>query len=141
MNWGKGIAIFLASFMIFITTLAVLLMKADSTLVTEDYYLKELSYGDEILAEKNAMDINAKLELDITLDGVFIKVRNAEIQEQMNVALMRMNDSAKDLAMQANGANLFIPRDQLVDGKYHVTVTWKNGEKAFQLKDEIWISF
>ncbi|MCC5924215.1 MAG: FixH family protein [Crocinitomicaceae bacterium] len=141
MNWGKGIAIFLASFMIFITTLAVLLMKADSTLVTEDYYLKELSYGDEIIAEKNAMDINATLELDITLDGVFLKVRNAEIENQMNVALMRMNDSSKDLAMQANGANLFIPRDQLLDGKYHVTVTWKNGEQPFQLKEQIWISF
>lgn len=141
MNWGKGIAIFLASFMIFITTLAVILMRADSTLVSEDYYLKEISYGDEILAEKNAADLGAILELDVTLDGVFVKVRNVEIIDQMHVALLRMNDSSQDIAMQANRANLFIPAEKLVDGKYYVTVTWQNEEKTFQLKDEIWISF
>ena len=140
MNWGKGIALFLTLFIAFITTLAVILIKADANLVSEDYYLKEIQYEDEIIAMQNAKDSGAKLSQEISADGIFIALKSTEKPEFMLVQLLRGNDPSQDLSFKAKGSSIFIEREQLKTGKYHLTVFWKIDETTYQIKEELWVT-
>jgi len=139
MNWGKGVTIFLVLFIAFITTLAVILMNTSSDLVSEDYYLREVKYGDEITAEQNAKDANSTVELEESAEGLFIQLRTENPADSIQVHLLRANDPAKDFHTSTFGTSLFIERAHLELGKYLLTLTWKVKDDYFQLKKDIWV--
>ena len=139
MNWGKGIAIFLTLFIVFITALGVTLMRANADLESEDYYLKEINYGDEITAQQNANKHGSELDIEIAADGVTIRLKFDGNVESMNSELLRPDNPKLDRLVETNGKVLFIPRDNLTYGKYKLKVNWSDGEKDFQLRDEIWV--
>jgi hypothetical protein len=140
MNWGKGIAIFLVLFIGFILTLAIILMQANTDLVGEDYYIKEIAYEDEIVAESNAQKAGAKIETEVSEEGLFIHIKNIESPEDVTIHLLRGNDQDLDVSVQGDGAATFIERSELVVGKYILTITWKNGDKSYQIKKDIWVN-
>lgn len=140
MNWGKGIGIFLALFIVFISTLAYFLMQANADLVSEDYYLKEVNYGNEIEAHKNAKEVGAKIETEIKEAGVFIQITTETTSPpSINVHLLRNNNPSLDIHKKIDGSAIFIEKEELKEGKYLLTVTWEEDEKTFQLKEELWI--
>jgi hypothetical protein len=139
MNWGKGITIFLVLFIAFITTLAVILMKTSSDLVSDDYYLREVKYGDEITAEQNARDANSSIAIEESDEGLFIQLRTDAPSDSIQVHLLRGNDPSNDFHASTNGTSLFIERARLVQGKYILTVTWKVDDDFFQLKEVLWV--
>jgi hypothetical protein len=140
MNWGKGIGIFLALFIVFISTLAIILMRANADLVSEDYYLKEINYGDEITAYENAKKAGAELFTEIKESGVLIQVKNSTVTpDEIAVHLLRGNNPDQDIHKKETGSSIFISRDEFQNGKYTLTVYWQNEETQFQLKDELWI--
>ena len=59
MNWGKGIVIAFAGFISVIATLVVTSMKQDISLVSQDYYVQELAYQDQIERERNTLRLGA----------------------------------------------------------------------------------
>jgi hypothetical protein len=139
MNWGKGITIFLVLFIAFITTLAIILMRTSSDLVSEDYYLREVQYGDEITAEQNALDAGAELYTEMSDAGLFIQIKQAVLPTEITVHLLRGNDPKKDIHELVQGSSIFLSKDQLTSGKYLLTVNYKMEEHIYQLKKEIWI--
>ena len=139
MNWGKGIAIFLVLFIGFITTLAVVLMRTNTDLVSEDYYLKEVNYETEILAEQNAIDTDAELLIEKDDEGLFIQVKKKKLPNEITIHLLRGNTAKDDINKTATGSSIYISREELKSGKYKLTVTWNEDELPFQLKDEVWI--
>ena len=90
MNWGKGIAIALALFMSFIIYLGVTLMSQDVDLETEDYYLREMAYNEEIKAIKNANS------------GEKIKVKN---EDEQIVVVIPSNADYRDVLIEFNRPN------------------------------------
>lgn len=139
MNWGKGIAIFLVLFIGFITTLAVILMRANTDLVSEDYYLKEVNYGSEIIAEQNAINAEAELILEEDDDGLFIRVKKEVLPEEITVHLLRGNAASDDVRKTTSGSSVYIPKEELLNGKYVLTVNWEIEGQFYQLKEEVWI--
>jgi regulatory protein YycI of two-component signal transduction system YycFG len=139
MNWGKGITIFLVLFIAFITTLAVILMNTSSELVSEDYYLREVKYGDELTAEQNALNAHSSVAVEESKEGIFIQLKTDVTVDSMRVHLLRGNDPTKDFHASTNGTSLFIDRARLVQGKYILTMTWKVNEDYFQRKKDIWV--
>lgn len=139
MNWGKGIAIFLVLFIGFITTLAVVLMRANTDLVSEDYYLKEVNYGSEIIAEQNAINAEAELILEEDDDGLFIRVKKEVLPKEITVHLLRGNAASDDVRKTTSGSSVYIPKEELLNGKYVLTVNWEIEGQLYQLKEEVWI--
>lgn len=139
MNWGKGIAIFLVLFIGFITTLAVILMRANTDLVSEDYYLKEVNYGSEIIAEQNAINAEAELILEEDDDGLFIRVKKEVLPKEITVHLLRGNAASDDVRKTTSGSSVYIPKEELLNGKYVLTVNWEIEGQFYQLKEEVWI--
>ena len=140
MNWGKGIAIFLVLFIGFILTLAIILMQANTDLVGEDYYKKEIAYEDEITAESNAKKSGAEIETEVSEEGLFIHIKNVESPEDVTINLLRGNNQTLDISMPGDGAATFIERSELIDGKYILTTTWKKDSKSYQIKKDIWVN-
>lgn len=140
MNWGKGITIFLVLFIAFITTLAVKLMRTSSDLVSEDYYKREVVYGDEITAEQNAKDARAELITEQNEAGIFIQVKQEVLPTQISIHLLRGNNPEQDIHETVEGTSVFIDRNRLQEGKYLLTATYTIDERAFQLKKTVWIA-
>lgn len=140
MNWGKGITIFLVLFIAFITTLAVILMNTSSELVSEDYYLREVKYGDEITAEQNALNAHSSVAVEESKEGIFIQLKTDVTVDSMRVHLLRGNDPSHDISAATNGTSQFIERNQLEKGKYLLTIQWNADETAYQIKQDLWVN-
>jgi hypothetical protein len=140
MNWGKGITIFLVMFIAFITTLAVILMKTSADLVSDDYYKREVMYGDEVTAEQNALDAKAELVTEQNEAGLFIQIKQNELPTKVNIHLLRGNNPNDDIRLTSDGPSVFIEHDQLTEGKYLLTCSYEVNGKPFQLKKSIWIA-
>ena len=138
MNWGKGIAIALTLFIAFIVTLGVIMIKADANLVSEDYYIREVQYGSEIVAQNNAKRGDIKLSTEITSDGVMFALSPAEVEEG-SLLLRRSNDPDMDVKMTLEGKNIFVDRKVLNPGKYDVVIDWIFEDKSYQIRDILWI--
>ena len=138
MNWGKGITVALIAFIAFITTLGVKMMRADADLVSEDYYIKEVAYGSEIVAQSNAIKSHASLKKEISQDGVMLSLSSTEV-ESGTVKIRRANDPNMDINLKLEGKNIFVDQNQLKKGKYELVIDWSHRNKAYQLRDELWI--
>lgn len=138
MNWGKGIAIFLISFIIFISTLAAILMNASADLESEDYYLKEIKFSEEITAQQNAKNERLSLSSEFDEDGLLLQIKGNASIELAKVRLVRPDDPKKDITKSFKGTMVFISMNDLEPGLYKAIVEWEN-KKTYQLRKEIWV--
>lgn len=139
MNWGKGITIALIAFMSYIIYMAIVLMNQDTELVTPDYYKKEVLFEQEIIAQKNAINNNSKLDLNLSSEGLFIHLNTPDIVNAMHVKLYRPNTKNDDIVVESDGKNIFIDSHELKKGRYLVTAEWASQNKNFQIRDTLWI--
>lgn len=139
MNWGKGIIIALIAFIGFITTLAVFMMKANTQLVSEDYYLQEIEFGSEIKAQSNALSDTSSVKSEVSDAGVYLTIETPTAIQEGSVHLHRPNNKKLDVQQSIEGKHIFIERKVLESGKYRLTIDWFDGEKHFQLREDLWI--
>jgi len=130
-NWGTGIVIAMILFMVFILQFVYRISvydKYDHHLVADDYYKDELKYQEQIDKEENANKLieNVKIiKTDSGLNIVFPKeFESGKISGEIkflrpsNIKL----DIKKKIELLTN--TFFIPRKQLVSGKYNIIVDW-----------------
>ena len=144
LNWGHYIAIALGSFMIFILTLMFTAGDSGHAMVTENYYEKELTFQNEIDAEKRANALTEKPELNAQANGMLLTFP-AEIKEvKGDVYLMRNNDETKDVRMplKLDGNNkMLIPSVKLIDGEYDFFLKWEKDNQEYLVKKTFqWVS-
>lgn len=144
LNWGHYIAIALGCFMIFILTLLFTANDSGHAMVTEDYYEKELTFQNEIDAEKRANALVNKPEIRSQANGFIL-----EFPEEFNTAkgeiyLMRNNDETLDIRkpIKLNKLNqMLIPSVNLKDGEYELFLKWEFDNKEYMIKKSIrWMS-
>jgi len=139
MNWGKGIAIVLGLFIIFISVLAFTLIRQKVDLVTEDYYKEDMAYQQEI----DAFDAGNKLkELKTTQrnNQLIIEFDNNDKTDSVVIHFWRPNDKSLDRSFTVSGTNIFmIPLQTLKDGSYELKCEyWTGTQKSIQ-KSKVWI--
>ena len=74
-NWGTGIVIGIAAFMIFILQYVIRVQldaRYDNELVTEQYYQKETEINGNRLKQENANELDKKLRFEISDKGIDI---------------------------------------------------------------------
>lgn len=125
MNWGKGITIAMVIFMGFILTLVINLSIQDVQLESKNYYQKELKYGDEIKALKNAQALKEKVQILSMEEGIAIQIPDALETNNVLIQLKRPNDENRDLNYTLEGSKtLIIPAEQLEKGVYQVEISY-----------------
>ena len=143
-NWGTGLVIGMLLFIAFIMFLVIKMTTnedLDHDLVTEDYYMREIRYQDEIDAEMNLNDFDEEIQGKKTEDGWLIvfpeEVDASKIKG--TVFLYRPSDKKLDFdfPIQLSDSRLVIPDHRLLEGRWDITINWNYNNKNYLYKNAI----
>ena len=143
-NWGVGIVIAIGCFMSFIIFLGVKMStdkKFDHDLVTKEYYKQELAYQGELDALQNASGLSENVEVDVTNLAIEIKFPAGKTISTGSVNLYRPSNEKLDLEfpVELDKQRMSIPVDQLVEGKYKLSVNWESGNTKYLYREDLQI--
>lgn len=137
MNWGKGITIALICFMGFIVYLATSMMLTKVDLESDDYYIREIAYDEEIEALKNGFEIE-KIAFNQHDDVLSISIPDQVEISNVQIDLQRPNNDELDKVYNfEDSKTLIIGKEDLEKGNYDVEVTFKSGDKICLQKSQI----
>ncbi len=140
-NWGTGIVIAMALFVIFILQFvfrATFYEKYDFHLVADDYYKEELNYQKEIDKEKKANSLKQNIKLVKTGNGLEIVFPSEFEYAKLKgtIKLLRPSnyklDFKSDLKLTSN--TFFIDNKYLLAGIYKITVDWSYNADRYLFK-------
>lgn len=144
-NWGTGIVIAFALFMSFILFFVFSVQsntKYDNELVVEEYYKKELVAQQDIDREQNAYDLNSKVIIKTTDEGISIDFPNNFDYKniQGKVSLYRPSNQKLDfeVPISLSSAHLLIPKSNLVGGRWGISIDWNYQGKKYLNKEEVY---
>ena len=138
MNWGKGIIIFMASFMAFILWMVFTLMSKNTDLESEDYYKKEIEYNKEMKALSNANNAKEKVIIVDKKDYLMLQFPIAEQIDTINVHLFRPNNEKEDKRFIEIGTKtMMIQKSKLKKGIYTMNIQYKIGSETYLQKEEV----
>ncbi len=140
MNWGKGIIIVMASFIVFISVLVVKLISTNVDLESEDYYAREINYSAEMEAIDRANELNDKISLSQSETHLILAVpENLEVQA-LELKLIRIeNDKLDRLFQIKNNRNFSIAKADLVKGIYRIEINYFIDGVRHMQKDQIYL--
>ena len=134
LNWGTSIAIVYGLFAITMVGFVIKSKSMDHSLVTEDYYAKDLAYQQQYDKLTNSQTLANDLKINKLADGLQLLFPTDVQQVSGDILLYRADDKSKDfsvkIAPDAQGQQL-VPTDQLTPGRWTVKVDWQAGGKAF----------
>lgn len=143
-NWGWGVVIALASFMIFIGTIVFQLMfkkEYNHQLVSETYYKDELVFQLELNKIKNGEKLfenvkikneNGNITIIFPTDMDFSKIEGTAYFQYV---MEEKYDFEQKIELKSN--LLEIDSTRLKKGTYRVKIDWKYQDVSYLLKDKI----
>jgi hypothetical protein len=144
-NWGKGIVIAFALFMSFILYFVIKVQsddKYDNELVTQEYYKKEKLVQNNIESIENANSLQVKVTMAKTEKGLVISFPDSLAPQKIKgkISLYRPSNQKLDFEtlISLSGSDLLIPKNNLVDGLWGITVAWEYEGKKYLNKEEIY---
>lgn len=144
-NWGKGIVIAFGLFMSFILYFVIKVQsddKYDNELVTQEYYKKEKLVQNNIESIENANSLQVKVTMAKTEKGLVISFPDSLEPKNIKgkVSLYRPSNQKLDFEtlISLSGSDLLIPKNNLVDGLWGITVAWEYEGKTYLNKEEIY---
>ena len=143
-NWGHGIVLTLAFFVLFIGSFVYKTFtksKYEYKLTSENYYEDELNYQDEIESQKNAKELTQDVFTRRTDKGLEIVFPpNLDYSEITgHLKMLRNNkdgiDIEKDFTL--TDSLLLIPEDSLASGRYNCKMDWEYKGTPYQLRKKL----
>lgn len=120
MSWGRGVAIALISFIVFIATLVTIIIRQKVDLVSEDYYQNEIAFQDEIESRQKGAQL-APYTINREKEFYIFSFPSKSEMDSITVRLVRPNDERMDQTYRVKqDAPLIIPQEVLVKGRYQV---------------------
>lgn len=144
-NWGWGIVIALATFMIFISSIVLQLIfdkKYEHQLVSENYYKDELLYQLEVDKIERAEQLTENVSIENQhgkVSIIFPKNMNFKSIEG-TINLQYIIDEKFDLEykIKLNNNNVFVvDSSKLKKGKWQIKVDWNYQNISYLLKENI----
>ncbi len=137
MSWGRGIALALICFIGFILTLVVIIMRQNVDLVTDDYYLDELAFEDEMEARVNGNQTE-RYQSSMKDDFLIFEFPQALKTDSILIKLIRPNDERMDQVYRIKTNQPFlIPQEVLVKGNYQVECSYFSDGKRLSQYGEL----
>ncbi len=143
-NWGTGIVVAMLLFMIFILQFVyrvTFVDKYNHHLVSEEYYEEELHYQEVIDKTNNAAKLKENVKIVSSDKGINILFPSEFDEKKIEgmVYFKRLSNAKLDFNknIDLSDHSLFIPKDQLVSGKWIIKIDWKYEDEAFMLTETI----
>lgn len=144
MNWGTGLAIWLALFIAFILYFVIRIStdkKYDYDLVTEEYYKKEMVFQQEMDAEANSNTLNGRISGEKISEGWMLTFpENMDYSKiEGTVYLYRPSNKKLDfqLPLKLSNSQVLIPDQRLLAGRWNTIVQWSYKGEDYLYKNEI----
>lgn len=139
-NWGTGIFIFLALFLLASAGFIIYAFHQKVNLVHRDYYEKGNDYTGEMDIKARSACFNALISISEISDSVKISFP-AELDGKIdsgNVLFYRPSDMNLDVShkFSAIGNHLALSGKGLVAGRYIIRIKWFTNAKAYEVDKE-----
>lgn len=141
MNWGKGLAIAMISFMIFILYMVFTLISKTTDLESTDYYKKEIEFEKEIIALQNTNRLKEKVKISQNEDYVVVQFPALEKMDSLKIHLFRPNNEKEDQFFSVEDSKIMlIPIKKLKKGTYDLNLQFKMNNDLYMQKESIVIT-
>jgi hypothetical protein len=137
MGFRNGIIAGMVLFMVFILSLVVVLSSKGSELTTEDYYLKDKNFQQNINARQLAMDIQNPAIVKIENKLLSIAFKENRLAEKVKISFSRPNDKALDREVKIGTIPSTVPVKFLKNGNYDMVITYEIEEKKYEQVEEL----
>ncbi len=122
-NWGTGLAITLAIFVIGMGTVLYKALNQRHDLVTTDYYAKEIAYQETIEQKKNAAALDEKCTLKVEDEALLLHFPTSlkGLLASAEIEMYSPTHAEKDFYLSQKEwrvASLEIPKEKLSAGKW-----------------------
>jgi len=141
-NWGTGIVIAMALFIVFILSFVyktIAIDKYEHHLVSEDYYKDELYYQEEIDKLNNASKLSENITLSNSSQGITIQFpENLDFNKIKGTIYFLRRSNYKldfDKEIKLNDHFIIIPDSLLVSGKWIIKIDWQYNDEKYLLKE------
>jgi hypothetical protein len=140
-DWGTGIFIFLALFLLGSAAFIIFAMRQDVNLVHKDYYEKGVDHSEQMNTNSRSADfINA---LSVSLQNDFLKI---DIEETLSaqidsgtVLLFRPSNSKNDVSVPVvkSAKVVLVPKKDLLNGRYIMKFSWYSDGLKYEVDQHV----
>lgn len=142
-TWGTGIFIFLTLFLLAAGVFIIFAFRQDVNLVHKDYYQQGVDYTEQMNVEARSGQYKGAVKTSFAEDEFIVGFYNTPgfAIDSGGVKLYRPSDSDYDLQMDLNNNAdvVSFPREQLISGRYILTVYWYSEGLKYELKEAVFI--
>ena len=142
MNWGKGITIVIAVFMIHILFLVYKTTSVRADLQAVDYYAQEIHYQDRMDALKNTNELNGLFEITQTESEVTLIFPKEFKKEELtgNINMFKPDNAKLDVLFPITSSiTQEIKKSKLVKGWYVMKINAIKNNEPYFFEESIFI--
>lgn len=133
-NWGTGIALFYATFVVVLVFVVFKSRQYDNSLVSDHYYADDIAYQQRYDKLKNSQQLGEPVAVVATTESIEVRFPQRVSGVTGEVWLFNPSDSRLDkkipIALGTDNA-MRIPSAALKKGKWEVKIDWAAGEKGY----------
>lgn len=143
MGFGTKVVVGYSAFVVLIVGLVVFSFSQDFHLEDENYYEKEVMFGDEMKAVQNFNALNNDVEIE---QGDLLKFHFPDSlkNDTLNVSLTlkRPNDAKFDQVLEFNQVTspIVLPTNDLIGGNYNLVFAFQINETPYLRKKTIYLN-
>ncbi len=144
-NWGTGIVIAFALFMIFILSFVYKVQsnqKYDNELVSDDYYKKEATVQADIEKKQNANALKNLVVIKEVEEGISVEFPSDFDYSKIKGKVSCYRPSSQKLDFEMNislsSTHLLIPKSNLTGCLWDISVYWKYDDVDYLNKETIY---
>jgi len=143
-NWGHGIALFIASFVAFLSFMVAQTFGVKVDLVADNYYEQELAYQGKIDRIKNFSTLNEPVQVRTTGGSISIAYPPSLVAKGLSgtVACFRPSDNRLDreLPLQAGTGQQQIDAKLLKPGIYQVQLSMEAAGEEYYYETSVYVT-
>jgi len=143
-NWGVGLVITLAAFIVISLIMILYFMNQKVDLVTDNYYEKTLHYQDQIDEAQRSQQIDKDIKFEYLTDQIKITFPEAINQvKDAEIYFYRPSDSGKDFKTNLNlskNNELLIDVSKINKGYWKVQLKWFMEDKSYSIERALMIN-
>jgi len=136
MNWGKGLTLTLAIFVLFIAGMSIYMFASPQDDYDHDYYERGLRFDKDYNREENVIKYHAQPKIVMTDENIIFSFSG---EPTGSVKFERPSNTGMDRVFRISSLQLSIPVKQLTKGDWQLIFDWKSNGHSFLYQHEIFI--
>ncbi len=140
-NWGYGIALFYAVFMVVLLFFVFKSTTYDNSLVADDYYEKDLQYQSHYDKMVNSNSLTEEIVIAYNAEASQVELQFPKDMKEVKGTVhffypsSKHRDIIKKIKLDENG-QMNISTKNLVPGRWKIKLDWEDADKAYFKESE-----